>query len=58
MKTGLNKQCTKGRRVSSEQNNSELRNAELSSTSDDNVERINHSTFVRFGKKKFCKDNI
>lgn len=42
MRTGLNKQCTKGETVSSEQNNSELGNAELSSTSHDNVERVNH----------------
>lgn len=46
MKPGLNKQCTKGRRVSSELNNSELGNAELSPTSDDNVGRINHRVLL------------
>lgn len=58
MKTRLNKQCTKGKKVSSEQNNLGLGNADLSSTSNDSEERINQSTFVRFEKKKLCKDNM
>lgn len=56
MKTGLNKQCTKGNMVSPQQNNSD--NAELSSASDDCGKNQSHSTFARFGAKNLCNDNI
>lgn len=52
MKTRLNKQCTKGKRVSSEQNNLGLGNADLSSTSNDSEERINHRVLLLGLKKR------